>query len=234
MSSISRAFSQKNTNITQIIPELVFVTPSGEDLSGVSIYSINLQNVVNSGGVFFVDLSGNDASGNPIDGSGYIKVNSTTMNTVWFIVNSPSAPGYNPGFEYTVFFRNQPANIDDNGFTIGLVSENAQIPFPIPYILSPPAPIALEGQKASNSVTFKSDGEYYNVISSGPSGWLGLVAFISLLGGGFFIPGFAAPAARAAAAAAAAAAAPATGTAPGRGRGRAPAAAPATAPATAP
>ena len=71
--SIQRAYAQRNVNLTQIIPEFVDILSNigGEgaplDISGSSIYSLTLPKIQSTGGVFYVDLSGNDASGNVLD-----------------------------------------------------------------------------------------------------------------------------------------------------------------------
>lgn len=189
MSSVSRTYSQRNNNITSIIPRFELITTGGGplDISGAYLYTLDLPNVPVAGGIYYVDLSGNDLSGNPINGAGLLTSNSTSISTVLFSVNPPTSPAYYPGLEFTIFFRNAPINMDGGvpGFTIGMVSSEPKIGIPviIPYILSPPAPQLLTGPKNSQNITFKCDGEDFNVTSSGPAGWLGFVAFGLLLGG---------------------------------------------------
>ena len=191
MSSVSRAYNQRNNNITKIVPKFELITESGggpNDISGAYLYTLDLPNVPVAGGVYYVDLSGNDLSGNPINGVGRLISNTTHISTVLFSVNPPTSPAYYPGLEFTIFFRNYPININGGvpGFTIGMVSNETKTGIPdiiIPYILSPPIPQLLTGLKNSQSITFKCDGEDFNVTSSGPAGWLGFVAFSILLGG---------------------------------------------------
>jgi hypothetical protein len=190
MSSVSRAYNQRNNNITQIVPRFELITESGGpvDISSAYLYTLDLPNVPVAGGVYYVDLSGNDLSGNPINGDGLFTSNTTNIGIVLFSVNPPTSPAYYPGLEFTIFFRNAPINIhgDTPGFTIGMVSNSLPkigVPVIIPYIMSPPAPQLLTGVKNSQSITFKCDGEDFNVTSSGPAGWLGFVAFSILLGG---------------------------------------------------
>ena len=191
MSSVSRSYTQRNNNITQIIPELAYIVPNGAgpvDLSGARVYVLNLPNVPVTGGVFYVDLSGNDLSGNPIDGAGRITTGSDSASIVLFAVNQPTHPGYYPGLEYTIFFRNLPINITGIGpiplFTIGMLSEMPNLetpPYVTPYILSPLLPYVLTALTNSQSVTYKCDGADFNVTGSGPAGWLGIGAFLYLL-----------------------------------------------------
>jgi hypothetical protein len=193
MSSVSRSYVQRNNNITQIIPELVYIVPDGDgpnglDLSGARIYLLNLPNVPVTGGVFYVDLSGNDLSGNPIDGAGRITTGSDSAGIVIFAVNKPTNPVYYPGLEYTIFFRNLPINIPDYEdlplFTIGMIAYEIQlvpVPYPVPFILSPLIPYTVTAPTNSQSVTYKCDGANFNVTGSGPAGWLGVGAFLYLL-----------------------------------------------------
>ena len=190
--SIQRAYAQRNVNLTQIIPEFVDILANigGEgaplDISGSSIYSLTLPKIQSTGGVFYVDLSGNDASGNVLDFSGTVTVNTTTAYIINFIVNVPFPASYAPGLEFTIFFKNIPySTIPSEGpplVTIGILSAESislEAP-PIPYIFSPPIPSLIAN--VSNSVTFKSDGTQYTIVSSGPAGWLGLGVFAAILG----------------------------------------------------
>jgi len=193
MSSVSRAYNQRNNNITKIIPRFEVITATGEvDISGAYLYTLDLPNVPVAGGIYYVDLSGNDLSGNPINGAGRISTAGPPISILLFTVNQPTSPAYYPGLEFTIFFRNSPINtsiVDGTGlFTIGLVSsetkfDDPEIPDIVPYILSPPFPQVFTGPKNSQNVTFKCDGEDFNVTSSGPAGWLGVVAFGILSGG---------------------------------------------------
>jgi len=193
MSSVTRSYAQRNNNITQIIPEFLRNSEAGGpvDISDARIYSLTLPNVAITGGVFYVDLAGNDLTGNPIDGAGRITpgIGANSASIVLFVVNQPTNPMYYPGLEYTIFFRNLPINITGAGplplFTIGMLSDMPQFNDPpnvIPYILSPLIPYVLTAATNSQSITYKSDGEDFNVTGSGPAGWLGIGAFIYLLG----------------------------------------------------
>ena len=189
MSSVSRSYSQRNNNITQIIPEFVSITPTAGgplDISGAYVYVLSLPNVPVTGGVFYVDLSGNDLSGNPISGAGEITANGNQANIVLFTVNQPTNPVYYPGLEYTIFFRNVPSDLSGGGpplFTVGMVSQYfiEEEGDAIPFILSPPIPILLTAPTNAQSVTYKCDGADFNVTGSGPAGWLGIGAFGYLL-----------------------------------------------------
>lgn len=198
--SIQRAYSQRNMNLTQIIPEFDSILPNlgGEgapfDISGSAVYVLTLPKIQSTGGVFYVDLSGNDASGNLLDFSGIVTVNTNTAYIINFVVNVPFPASYAPGLEFTIFFKNIPySTIPSEAppfVTIGILSEKylSQEGIPIPYIFSPPLPSFIANlsenfsNSVSNSLTFKSDGTHYNIISSGPAGWLGLGVFAMTLG----------------------------------------------------
>ena len=192
MTSLQRSFAQRNNNNTQIIPEFVGAIPNNSgpvDLSGAHVYVLSLPNVPVTGGVFYVDLSGKDTSGNPINGAGRITAGSDSASIVLFAVNQPTKPAYYPGLEYTIFFRNLPINITGIGpvplFTIGIVSEMSQFfigpQYVLPYILSPLLPYVIAASTNSQSITYKCDGKDFNVTGTGPAGWLGIGAFLYLL-----------------------------------------------------
>jgi hypothetical protein len=185
MTSVQRAYSQRNTNLTQIVPKLIgnsgHIPSPIADISGVSLYLLDLPNVQNAGGVYYVDLNGVDASGNPIDVSGLFDTDKA--NIVNFGVNVPFPASYSPGLEFTIFFKNPPLDRVTQGIgpipllTLGLVALDGA---PIPYIVSPPIPW-LSGPNIAQSLTFKSDGTAYNVTSSGPAGWYGVPVLSILL-----------------------------------------------------
>ena len=180
MSSAIRHYAQRNTNNTQLTP--VYYGPLDEsfgpifDISGSTEYSLNLPNVQNVGGVYFVDMSGVDLSGNLLDLSGQFVANSNPIYIITFRVNIPPAASYATGTEFTIFFKNIPYNRLFTGptlplLTIGIVS-SADGDAPYPYILTPPLPTTL-ALTQHQSVTFRSDGTNYSVVSSGPAGWAG-------------------------------------------------------------
>jgi hypothetical protein len=181
MTSILRNIAQRNTNITEIIPVYTGIVPGGGpfDLSGSAYYTLNLPNVQHSGGSFFVDLSGVDSSGNLLDLSGQFISNSNSINIVNFVVNVPIAASVVPNMEFTIFFKNIPFDRFSGQplLTIGMLSLEG---IPYPYILSPPVPTIIAPGIYQN-VTFKSDGTNYNVVSSGPAGWMGIYLLNSLV-----------------------------------------------------
>ena len=195
MSSTQRVFSQRNNNVTQLIPK--FLVNFGNnlggpfaDISGASCYSLNLPNVLNNGGIYFVDMKGVDSSKNLLNLDGRFD---NFINIINFTVNVPFDAAYCPGLEFTIFFKNLPFDRlpQSQGpplLTIGLIGSGD---IPLPYILSPPAPWLLGDvsmsetikNNISQSLTFKSDGSKFNVVSSGPAGWLGLPALSILISG---------------------------------------------------
>lgn len=187
MTSVLTNYAQRNNNVTQIIPQLLGPIPdiSGTffDLSNVSCYVLNLPAVQNTGGVYFVDLNGVDTDGNLLNIEGLISsMSDLSANNINFGINVPFNASYAPGLEFTIFFKNLPYDrLFSDGpaplFTIGIVALDGA---PFPYMLSPPLPVIF-GPAIYNSVTFKSDGTNYNIVSAGPAGWLGDAAFALLL-----------------------------------------------------
>lgn len=183
MTSVFRAPSQPNTNSTALVPSYQGVinfngTPLG-DLSGAAFYALDLTNVQFIGGSYYVDMAGLDLSGNQLDFSGVFTAGGNSIINVNFFVDVPMPASYRPNLEFTIYFKNIP--FDRLGFpviTIGLLSTNGGPP--LPYIYSPPAPL-LVAQDIYPSITLKSDGTKYTVVSSGPAGWLGPYLLSSLV-----------------------------------------------------
>ena len=181
MSSAQRLYAQRSsTNLTQIIPTyLTTLTNSLApiDLSGCVTYVLNMPNVQRVGGVYYVDLSSVDTSGNLLNISGELD---EAANNINFAINVPFNPGYAPGLEFTIFFKNPPFDRVTEGFgplpllTIGIVDLDGN---DFPYMYS--APIPWTYGPISCSITFKSDGTRYTVTGSGPV-WYG-PALISIL-----------------------------------------------------
>ena len=180
--SVYRTFAQRNNNNTSVVPEYAGVLPnssnlgpySGIDLYNCGVYNLTIPNVQNGGGIYCIDLSGNDSSGNPLNVGGQLRSlinNSNYIPAIAFGVTVPYNAAYAPGLEFTVFFKNIPYDrINGPPFlTLGIVAFNGA---PIPYIFSAPVPQVL-GPNINASVTFKSDGQNFNIVSSGPAGWLG-------------------------------------------------------------
>ena len=200
MSSVQRKYFNRNNNLTQIVPTYldtitydVSGAGGGFDMSGVYLYTLNINNVQNSGGNYFVDLSGVDMSGNLMNASGLYSAtpnltpplggtNIPSVHMITFLINIPFDASYVPGLEFTLFFKNIPSEYMyiNPLFSIGLLNANFPIA-PIPYMLSPPIPALITEydfwNSMSQSVTFKSDGNNFSVVSSGPAGWLGYRIF---------------------------------------------------------
>jgi hypothetical protein len=136
-----------------------------------------MPNVQRVGGVYYVDLSGVDTSGNLLDFSGEVN---EAANNINFTLNVPFNPGYAPGLEFTIFFKNPPFDRITEGYnglpllSIGIVNQDGNV---FPYMYSAPLPWTYG--PISYSVTFKSDGTRYSVTGSGPV-WYG-PAVIALL-----------------------------------------------------
>lgn len=182
--SVIRSYYQRNNNNTQLIPEFVDVLPSNAFMSNSSLYSLTLSNVQYTGGIYFVDMSQADTLGNSINYNGIIStpaISTYNIYNVNFTINVSAPATSYPGLEFTVYFKNIPYNTLSNEplLSIGILSSGGP---PVPYILSPPFP-SLFGVNANPSITLKSDGTNYNVISSGPAGWMGLPALLTILTG---------------------------------------------------
>jgi hypothetical protein len=193
--SFQRSFAQRNNNLSQIVPEFATIL-SETNISGCSLYVLNVpkrgtpQN-------YYVDLNSFDSCGNLInvDGLFYPFVPSGNelepINIVSFILNIDISASSVPGHEFTIFFKNLPFDRLTGVplLTLGLVSSMEIMGPPLPYILSPPFP-PLMGSNISPSITLKSDGANFNVVTSGPAGWLGVPALSVILGAydGFFSP----------------------------------------------
>ena len=191
MSSSQRAYAQRNTNLTQIQP--LYIGPMNNlNVSGAAVYVLDLSSVQTkhlAQATYYVDLSDLDVSGNPVDYSGVFRFDNSgnAINIINFGVNVPLDAAYNPGFEFTIFFKNPDVSRITQGIgpvpllTLGLVALNGA---PYPYTVSPPVPwMEAPPGTISQSITFKSDGTNYNVVSSGPAGWLGPIALTVLLRG---------------------------------------------------
>jgi hypothetical protein len=200
MSSVQRRYFNRNNNLTQIVPTYldtitydVSGAGGGFDMSGVYLYTLTVQNVQNTGGNYFVDLSGVDMSGNLINASGlYSAVPNLTpplggteiplVSMIAFFINIPFDASYVPGLEFTIFFKNIPTEFMEGPPLFSIALLNASFPVaPLPYMISPPIPPLVtqfeSWNNMSQSVTFKSDGDNFSVVSSGPAGWLGYRIF---------------------------------------------------------
>ena len=187
MSSIQRTYKQRSgTNLTQIIPvfQTTVTVPFAPifELSGTPIYTLNIPQVQNIGGSYWVDLSGLDSNGNLLDISGSIQTSRSSATIINFQVVIPYPASRAPGLEFTIFFKNPPFNRFVPGlplFAVGIVSSDSYAP-PFPIAVSPPVPWLIS-QSISQSVTYKSDGTNYNISSSGPAGWMGIFVLAALL-----------------------------------------------------
>lgn len=197
MSSVLRSVSQRNNNLIQILPSLkgIINTESGIgpfDISGSPVYQLDITNLYSTGSTYFVDLSGLDLSGNLLNYNGQFKTIGFSPSLINFTINVDTPASSAPGAEFTIFFKNAPLNRVATGsggpfsgfplLLIGMIEQYGES-IPFPYALSPPVPW-VASPTMSQSVTFKSDGTAFNMCSSGPAGWLGVVLMGVLLSGG--------------------------------------------------
>jgi hypothetical protein len=185
--SIQRHYAQRNTNVTQLVPERYSESLSFFNISNAAIYTINITKAQLVGGIYYIDLSQPDTSGNALDFSGTfasLSDASGTIFTVIFAVNIDTTPSAYPGLEFTLSFKNVPfESLPGIPFlTIGIISASslAEDTIPLPYIVSPPFP-PIAGQDISPNITFKSDGDNFDVVASGPAGWFGVPALAAIL-----------------------------------------------------
>jgi hypothetical protein len=190
--SVQRTFAQHNNNKTSLLPvrysENLDLSGIIVNISNAAIYTINISKAEYVGGIHIVDLSQPDSSGNVIDVSGTFTTFTDlsgvipSIPIVCFVLNIDTVASAYPGKEITIFFKNI-LSLEIPFVTIGILAntlftEEETIPFP--YIVSPPFP-PLVGPGISSSITLKSDGDKFNVVSSGPAGWLGVPALSAIL-----------------------------------------------------
>lgn len=183
--SVQRRFAQRNNNITTLVPVRYSENLSFQNISNAAIYILNISNLENTGGIYNVDLSSVDSSGNAIDYNGSF----TTLNPseasipiICFVLNIDTNPAIYPGLQFTLSFKNILNNSPGPFPTIGILSASSlqEETIPFPYIVSPPFP-TLAGVNISPNITLKSDGDNFDVVASGPAGWFGVPALSTIL-----------------------------------------------------
>ena len=186
MSSVGRGFAQRNTNITKLVPQFSGILPK-TDISGAAVYTLNIPNVQSTNGIFYVDMSGVDLSGSLLNYDGefypFVVTDAYSFNhisIITFVLNIAAVPSVYPGLEFTIFFKNLPLRRLSGPPLLTIGIGDYYSPVPIPYIVSPPVP-NLFGPSISPSITLKSDGTYFSVVSSGPAGWMGVAALSAVL-----------------------------------------------------
>ena len=192
--SIQRAFAQRNNNNNSIVPVKYSESLDELNIENAAIYTLNISDLEYVGGIYYVDLAGNDSAGNPLNFDGRFRSLTGSesepefeLPIICFVVNIDTNPAFYPGKECTIFFKNIQSVEFGEGppfLTIGLldasVLNGGEEGFPLPFVLSPPFP-PLSGQNISPNITFKSDRDNFDVVSSGPAGWLGLPALAAIL-----------------------------------------------------
>jgi hypothetical protein len=185
--SIQRTFAQHNNNKTSLLPVRYSENLTFGNIENAAIYTINISKAEYVGGIYTVDFSQPDSSGNVLDLSGtftsFTDISGfiPPISIVCFVLNIDTVASAYPGKEITIFFKNIEF-LFENFLTIGILSSSSlnEETIPLPYIVSPPFP-PIAGTKINPSLTLKSDGENFNVVSSGPAGWLGVPALSAIL-----------------------------------------------------
>jgi hypothetical protein len=188
--SVHRSFAQRNNNVTTIVPERFPESLTEINITGAAIYTLRINKAHYVGGSYCVDLSAPDSDGNALDFSGVfesITVSGQTIPIILFAVEIDTVAAIYPGLECPLSFKNMPFlesfSTTFPFITIGIMSDAAfmmEAP-PMPYIVSPPFPPYL-GRNATPNLTYKSNGEVFEVSSSGPAGWMGVPALSVILG----------------------------------------------------
>jgi hypothetical protein len=180
--STQRGFAQRNNNLTTLVPRRIS-TLTFQNITNCAVYKLSISKAHFVGGIYSVDLSQLDLSGNALNFDGTFasllsEGEPQTIPIVCFVVDIDTVPSVYPGLDMTVFFKNSPEPF----LTIGILSASslAEETFPFPYIVSPPFP-PMAGVKISPNITLKSDGDNFNVVASGPGGWLGVPALSVIL-----------------------------------------------------
>lgn len=185
MSSVKREFALRNSNNSALVPQRLG-TLDAYDISGAAVYALNVSDIHKTNGFLYVDLAAEDLSGALLNFEGQFRPFSPStppsapaIRTILFVLNIDTVASVYPGLEFTIFFKNLPVSrFDGMPFaTIGLLKADGA---PIPYIVSPPFP-PLMGPGICPSITMKSDGTGFSVVSSGPAGWMGVPALSSVL-----------------------------------------------------
>ena len=180
--SVQRYFAQRNTNVTQIIPErIISPPPSQNNITNCALYKLSIRNAQFVGGSYYIDIGGVDTSGNPIDIDGEFRSIQDPSGAYFyitcFVINIDTPASAYPGLEFTLSFKNTPDIQTGRLQSFGIVSQYAlDNNIMAPYILSPPWPPFPGGSSGSPSITLKSDGFNFETVASGPGGWLGAPA----------------------------------------------------------
>lgn len=165
MTSIKREYAQRNTNVTTVVPVI--------NTSHTTYYNINIDPRYSS--VFTVDLttitpqSGiNVSTPNTSTNTGDAPyLNLSNQYVFYFLLNLDSSMAKNyPGLEFTIFFKNARHITNAGESWISFYSKvfpttECDI-FTSRYMLS---------SYNTLSVTLRSDGDSFTVVSSGPQAW---------------------------------------------------------------
>ena len=159
--SVQRSFAQRNNNVVNLAP--------GEKVTSGTWNNTYLLNIdPRNGSVFKVDLTGLDTIDNDlnnVDVFGKLR-NEEDIPVVYFaVIIDPTIATAYPGLEFTVNFLrgDQNANTCVDVYPDATLTESYKAD-----LLSPQRGFDLFNIQ---SLTMKSDGERFNVISSGPVMW---------------------------------------------------------------
>ena len=164
--SVQRSFAQRNNNVVNLVPEMA--------TSGYwyETYLLNID--PRNGSVFNVDLipltltRTNLTVTNQVDVEGYL--NSTSIDGIEFaIIVDPTIAKTYPGLEFTVNFINTDYNLEDNNTFVSVCPDATLTGEGDEYYIH--SPLYGFDWSTTQSLTFKSNGSKFTVISSGPTSW---------------------------------------------------------------
>ena len=164
--SVQRSFAQRNNNVVDLVP----VKATSGYWNGHYLLNIDPRNC----STFNVDLTVLDITNtdnsfiNQVDVEGYL-TNVTNADGIDFaIIVDPTIATSYPDLEFTVNFVNTNYNLDSNTFVSVCADATLIDDGNEKYMRSP-----LRGfdWSTTQSLTFKSNGTKFTVISSGPTSW---------------------------------------------------------------
>ena len=164
--SVQRSFAQRNNNVVNLVPE----RPTSGYWDGY--YLLNIDPTTCS--IFNVDVSQLETDGTyrvdpTVDRFGYTNNNITRHRIYTAIILDPTVASSYPGLEFTVNFINTDYNLEDNNTFVSVCPDATLTGEGDEYYIH--SPLYGFDWSTTQSLTFKSNGTKFTVISSGPTSW---------------------------------------------------------------